>query len=200
MGRNTAITRPGTRPKQKPCTVFWNAKWFQNFTTAIRNGIPSAWVARVRESMAQLTPRFSASRAVREYSEKHYIPGAAAFRARAADKGAVGKQMFDWCQDLDRHWAALRFGEVKVETNRENHLFEVQVFTHDLDPNSFRVELYADGANGGIAVRQEMKQLREVYSAEVPASRPATDYTVRLVPYFSGAAVPLEAPQILWQH
>ena len=164
------------------------------------NGIPSAWVTRVRESMAQLTPRFSASRAVREYSEKHYIPGAAAFRARAADKGAVGKQMFDWCQDLDRHWAALRFGEVKVETNRENHLFEVQVFTNDLDPNSFRVELYADGANGGIAVRQEMKQLREVYSAAVPASRPATDYTVRLVPYFSGAAVPLEAPQILWQH
>ena len=164
-----------------------------------QSGIPSAWVARVRESMAQLTPRFSASRAVREYSEKHYIPGAAAFRARAADKGAVGKQVFDWRQDLDRHWAALRFGDVKVETDRENHLFEVQVFTQDLDPNSFRVELYADGANGGVAFRQEMKQLREVYSASVPASRPAPDYTVRLVPYFSGAAVPLEAPQILWQ-
>lgn len=164
-----------------------------------QSGIPSAWVARVRESMAQLTPRFSASRAVREYSEKHYIPGAAAFRARAADKGAVGKQVFDWRQDLDRHWAALRFGNVKVETDRENHLFEVQVFTQDLDPNSFRVELYADGANGGVAFRQEMKQLREVYSASVPASRPAPDYTVRLVPYFSGAAVPLEAPQILWQ-
>ncbi len=175
-----------------------------------QSGIPSAWVARVRESMAQLTPRFSASRAVREYSEKHYIPGAAAFRARAANKGAVGKQVFDWRQDLDRHWAALRFGNVKVETDRENHLFEVQVFTHDLDPNSFRVELYADGANGGMAVRQEMKHLSQVakiasdsgsvYSAAVPASRSAADYTVRLVPDNSGAAVPLEAPQILWQH
>ena len=164
-----------------------------------KNGIPSAWVSRVRESMAQLTPRFSASRAVREYSEKHYIPGAAAFHARAADKGAVGKQMFDWRQDLERHWAALRFGDVKVETNRENHLFEVQVATQDLDPHSFRVELYADGTNGGMAVRQEMKQHGEVYSTSVPASRPAADYTVRLVPYFSGAAVPLEAPQILWQ-
>ncbi len=175
-----------------------------------KSGIPSAWVARVRESMAQLTPRFSASRAVREYSEKHYIPGAAAFRVRAADKGATGKQVLDWGQDLNRHWAALRFGAVKVETNRENHLFEVQVFIHDLDPNSFRVEIYADGANGGMAVRQEMKRLREVaelasgsgsiYSAAVSASRPAADYTVRLVPYFSGVAVPLEAPYILWQH
>ena len=32
------------------------------------NGIPTAWVARMRESMARLTPRFSANRAVREYS------------------------------------------------------------------------------------------------------------------------------------
>ena len=37
-------------------------------------GIPTAWVARMRESMARLTPRFSASRAVREYTEQHYLP------------------------------------------------------------------------------------------------------------------------------
>ncbi len=172
-----------------------------------KNGIPTAWVARVRESMAQLTPRFSASRAVREYSEKHYIPGAAEFRARAADKGAAGKQMFDWQQDLDQHWAALRFGGLQVKTDQENHVFEVQVFTPDLDPHSLRVELYADGVNGGMPVRQEMKNTRPaekigggaVYSVAVPAGRPDTDYTVRLTPVFCGAAVPLEAAQILWQ-
>jgi starch phosphorylase len=43
----------------------------------------------MRESMAQLTPRFSAGRAVREYSEQHYLPAAAAYRERAANKGAV---------------------------------------------------------------------------------------------------------------
>jgi starch phosphorylase len=172
-----------------------------------KSGIPSAWVARVRESMAQLTPRFSASRAVREYSEKHYIPGAAAFCARAADKGAVGKQMFDWQQDIDQQWASLQFGVVKIETDRENHKFEVQVFTHDLDPRSLRVEVYANGANGGAPVRQEMKRLPQVvgagkgsvYGAEVPSARPAADFTVRAVPYFEGAAVPLEADRILWQ-
>ena len=40
------------------------------------HGIPTAWVARMRESMAQLTPRFSAHRAVREYTEQRYLPAA----------------------------------------------------------------------------------------------------------------------------
>ena len=35
--------------------------------------------------------------------------------------------------------------------------------------------------------------------AEVPANRPASDYTPRVIPYHPKASVPLEAPQILWQ-
>ena len=33
-------------------------------------GIPAKWVARVRESMARLTPEYSAHRAVRQYARK----------------------------------------------------------------------------------------------------------------------------------
>ncbi len=44
-------------------------------------GIPTQWIAMMRESMAQLTPVFSANRTVREYTEKHYLPGAAAYCA-----------------------------------------------------------------------------------------------------------------------
>ncbi|MFZ1072858.1 MAG: alpha-glucan family phosphorylase, partial [Verrucomicrobiia bacterium] len=58
-------------------------------------GIPTAWVARMRESMAQLTPRFSATRAVCEYTEQHYLPAAAARLSRVANHGAVGKHMVD---------------------------------------------------------------------------------------------------------
>ena len=78
------------------------------------NGIPTSWVARMRESMAQLTPRFSANRTVREYTERHYRPAAAAYRARAADKTAVGKQVVGWKDALEQQWAMLHFGEVKL--------------------------------------------------------------------------------------
>ena len=65
-------------------------------------GIPTAWVARMRNSMASLTPRFSADRAVREYTEQHYLPGAATYRERAADKGAAGRRMVDWQHAMEK--------------------------------------------------------------------------------------------------
>jgi starch phosphorylase len=37
------------------------------FYTRNEQGIPGAWVARMRASMARLTPRFSTTRAVRDY-------------------------------------------------------------------------------------------------------------------------------------
>ena len=53
----------------------------------------------------------------------------------------------------NRNGATLRFGELRVETNAEHHVFEVDIFLNDLDPQAVRVELYADGANGGDPVR-----------------------------------------------
>ena len=171
------------------------------------NGIPTAWVARMRESMAQLTPRFSANRTVREYTEGYYLSAAAAYRARAADKGAVGRRVVDWQRALEQKWSMLHFGEVKVETAGEQHVFEVQAYLGDVDPDSVRVELYAAGVNGEGPVRQEMKRVRQLvgaaggyaYSARVDATRPPTDYTARAIPCCAGVAVPLEAARILWQ-
>jgi starch phosphorylase len=170
-------------------------------------GIPTAWVARMRNSMANLTPRFSADRAVREYTEQHYLPGAAVYGQRAANKGAVGRQVVDWQHALDRTWGSLRFGGLRVETSAGRHVFEVEVFLNDLDPNAARVELYADGIGGSDPVRVEMKCERPqpdasrpcVYRATVPTTRPARDYTARVVPQRPGVAVPLESARILWQ-
>ena len=80
------------------------------------NGIPAAWIKRMRESMARLTPRFSADRAVREYTEQHYLPAAAAYDLRAANQGANGMQMADWQHGLDQKWGSLHFGDLRVET------------------------------------------------------------------------------------
>ena len=170
-------------------------------------GIPTAWLARMRESMARLTPRFSADRAVREYAEQHYLPAAAAYQSRAADKGALGRHVVDWRRSLEQTWATLHFGDVKVETRGEQHVFEIQVHLNDLDPKAVRVELYADGVQGGAPVRQEMTHVRQLagtsgghlYSAAVSAARPPADYTARVIPHCDGVAIPLEDARILWQ-
>ena len=172
-----------------------------------KHGIPTAWVKRMRESMARLTPRFSTNRSVREYTEHHYLPAASAYRERAAKNGAVGRAVINWEQTLTQQWATLRFGEVTVETRGEQHVFEVQVSLNDLDPKAVQVELYADGVMGSAPLRQAMTRVRPlagasgsyVYSATVSATRPATDYTARLIPYHDGVAVPLETAHIIWQ-
>ena len=171
------------------------------------SGIPVAWVKRMRESMARLTPRFSASRTVREYTEQHYLPAAAAYHLRIADRGTRGRQMVDWRHTLDETWPALRFGEVKVETRGDQHVFEVEVCFNGLDPKAVRVELYADGVRGGAPVRHEMTLARQragaagghVYNASVPSARPPSDYTARAIPHCDGVAIPLELARILWQ-
>lgn len=177
------------------------------FYTRDEQGIPTAWVARMRESMARLTPHFSTNRAVSEYTEQYYLPAAWAYRKRAAGKGAIGAEMVNWRRDLQQKWLAVHFGEVTLETDAEQHGFEVQVYFDDLDPASLRVELYANGVAGAPPERVEMTQVRQLvgaingyaYCAKVPAGRPATDYTARVIPHREDVAVPLEAARILWQ-
>ena len=121
-----------------------------------KSGIPTPWVKRMRQSMARLTPRFSANRTVREYTEQRYLPAAAAYRERAANKGEGGKQVVEWLRTVDQKWDQVRLGEVQVDTHADHHDVEVELFLGDLDPASVRVELYANGIDGGNPVREEM--------------------------------------------
>jgi starch phosphorylase len=177
------------------------------FYTRDENGIPASWVALVRESMARLTPLFSANRAVSDYTGQYYIPAAKHYAERAAEKGATGVKLTAWQHSLQSKWANLRFGEAKVETHGQQHFFAVQVYLNGIDSNAVRVELYADSLNEGEPVKQEMMRGEKlvgaengyVYTAGVPADRPLTDYTARIIPYYPGVSVPLEATHILWQ-
>jgi starch phosphorylase len=96
---------------------------------------------------------------------------------------------------------------LRIKTNVDNHVFEVEIFLNDLDPKAVRVELYADGINGGIPVRQEMKRVRQptgasggcIYKVGLFAICLPADYTARVIPHCDGVAIPLENTRILWQ-
>jgi starch phosphorylase len=169
------------------------------------NGMPAAWLARIRESMARLTPYFSANRAVREYTERYYLPAAERYRNRAAANGALGEDISGWQRLITEHWNAVRFGETTVLTREGQHVISVQAFLGDLDPDAVQVGLYADAVDDAGPVRQAMTREQALtgsawlYRAEVPATRPAIDYTARLIPCHAALTTPLEASQILWQ-
>jgi starch phosphorylase len=171
------------------------------------SGMPGKWLGRIRESMARLTPEFSATRAICEYTESHYLPAAARYRDRAANDGAVGSSLLHWNQDLERHWSTVRFVSIRINTHDGQHFFQADVAPGSLTPDHMRVEIYADSSQGLCAAFEEMTTSGPCadipgafnYSAQVSATRPASDYTARIVPHHPNALVPLEASQIVWQ-
>ena len=171
-------------------------------------GIPVAWLSRMRESMASLTPRFSADRSVREYTEQHYIPSATAYLERSANKGIKGKQIIDLLHTLEHKWNSIHFGDVKFETINKQHKFEIQVYFNTLDTDTIDVQLFANGMNGEAPIIQKMARGKKIegknngyfYNASVASTRPVTDFTPRVIPKFPDVSVPLETNLILWQH
>jgi starch phosphorylase len=170
-------------------------------------GLPLKWLGRVRESMARLTSQFSATRAIREYTENHYLPAASSYSERAAGDSALGAGLLHWQQEIDQHWSTVRFGAVRIETHDGQHFFQVEVSPGNLTKDQLQIELYADPVQGGEPAHEVMTSAEPsadshgvlTYSAKVPATRPVSDYTVRIIPHHPSASVPLEAGQILWQ-
>jgi glycogen phosphorylase len=176
------------------------------FYTRDQTGVPRVWIARIRESMCKLTPLFSTNRVVRQYTEEHYLSAASGYRNRAANQGALGSDLLKWQAELAKHWSVVRFGSAILEQKEGQFIFRVQVFLDDLDPDAISVELFAEGQNGTEPFRHTMTRSERLigaengfmYTASLPGTRPARDFTPRLVPCHAGALVPLEAPFILW--
>lgn len=169
-------------------------------------GVPRAWVGRMRESMSQLTPRFSANRAVREYTERFYLPAASAYHARAANDGKRGSETASWLAALDQRWPQMSIGEVTVKTVDQQHTITVQVQLGELSVEDVTAQLYADASadDGPVQVTMHYSNTHHsdggtpMFTAAVPADRPATHYATRLFPKHAGVSVPLETTHIRW--
>jgi starch phosphorylase len=169
--------------------------------------LPIDWLAKVRASMTTLTPRFSANRAVRQYVTEYYLPAAETYEARRANQSALGMCLVNWRRQIEQEWHSMAFGDLQIETSEGQHHFRVEVIFGRVDPEAVQVELFAAEGEGQ-PWRQPMargdklpdREGGYVFNAQVPATRPASDFTPRLIPYFCGVAVPLEISLILWHH
>jgi glycogen phosphorylase len=81
------------------------------------------------------------------------------------------------------------------------------IVSGDRESNAVRVELYVDGINGqtpgptGNEARSTTRECAQRLRLQRhgAATRPALEYTARVIPHHDGVAVPSEAAQILWQ-
>ena len=171
-------------------------------------GIPAAWVARMRQSMLRLAPQYSSARTVQHYVERYYLPAAEHYRARARDQGRLGRELSEWIAGVRRHWSAVRFAEVRIDTAGGRHEASIQLQLGGLDPESVEVQLYAAATESQASEQHVAVRVRGLfdregsyeYKAAIPAARPAGDYTARAIPRREELSLPLELNCIVWQH
>ena len=169
-------------------------------------GIPELWVAKMRNSMSTLTPKFSANRAVREYTEKYYLPAAINYKKRSSKKGKAGKKIVDTYLDLQNKWWQMRFVQTHIENMEGGYQFKTMVWLNHISPDIISVELFAEGLNGGPneIIKMEIVGLAKngldhECHANIRTNRPDSHYTARIVPCYDNISVPLENNLILWQ-
>ncbi len=171
-----------------------------------KDGIPEHWAAKMRSSMATLTPKFSANRAVREYTEEYYIPAAVNYLKRAAKNGSVGKRIVSTRNDLRNKWNGISFGETAIDHVEGGFQYNMSISLNAIDPKTILIQLFGNGLNGGMPeiIKMEIvdEQKEGVYRchAHVNTTRPDGHYTVRIIPNYEGISVPLEDNLIRWQH
>ena len=156
--------------------------------------------------MAELAPRFSANRMVREYVTNTYLPAASLLRQRECDNGRLGKELVAWHARVERDWHAIHFGELEISETDGRRTISVPVYLGALDPGDVAVELYADPLDAETPERLTMTRVSELpgavngglYRVEMDAARPSSDYTPRVVAQHPSARVPIEAWAITW--
>jgi starch phosphorylase len=170
-------------------------------------GLPRAWLGRVRASLAQLTPRFSANRMLREYVTDFYGPAEEEIGTRLADGAAGARALDGWTRRLSNAWSGIHFGALDVRPSDGGSQVTVEVFLNEAAVEDVRVELYADpaepaGAPGRLAMAMSGPLPGTshgfLFKVTVPLERPATDWTPRIIPAPDKAHVPGELALISW--
>ncbi|MBM4452434.1 MAG: glycosyltransferase family 1 protein [Chloroflexi bacterium] len=169
-------------------------------------GVPLRWVSRIRASMRMLTPRSSSNRMLREYVEQIYLPGASRYRERAVQDAGKAEELYSWSMKLEASWPEVRFGRLQVQRKGKTWNFEVPVYLEGILPEFVEVQLYADPSGEYDVVCQQMIKGDKLpgvvngylYKTSLPATRPAEDFTPRIIPAHQMAKIPLEEKHILW--
>jgi starch phosphorylase len=77
------------------------------------DGVPEAWVAQIRHTLATLSPELSAARMVREYVNRLYVPATGFERRLTADGFAAARSLAAWKQRVRAAWPGVGVAHVE---------------------------------------------------------------------------------------
>lgn len=109
------------------------------------DGVPVAWMQRVKTSLQNLSPAFNCQRMIREYATRLYEPAHAAHLRIREDRFAAAREKWKWQQRVDAAWPRLRIADA-IRSLDPCHLsgapllVRAEVDLAGLEPGDVRVE------------------------------------------------------------
>jgi starch phosphorylase len=184
------------------------------FFTRAANGLPRAWLSKMKTSMRVLGPQFNAKRMVREYVEEFYLPSQERYTALAKDRFQRAKALVSWKEQLRSRWGDIRILEVKsnlcdnFKVGDPLHV-RARMRLGQLTPDDISVEL----VSGPLDAQGQITQSRLIPMAPnggahgdvhefsgiiEPATSGRHGYTVRVLPKNPDLVAPHKEGLILW--
>lgn len=110
-----------------------------------RRGYSQEWVKMAKRSMATIIPQFSATRQVREYINKYYLPASRQGDVLSKDDNAAARQLAEWKSRVAASWPGVSIQPLRMPSKRISfgdpiHI-EVAVGLNGLAAEDIRVEL-----------------------------------------------------------
>ncbi|MCZ2806699.1 alpha-glucan family phosphorylase [Modestobacter sp. VKM Ac-2983] len=172
------------------------------------DGLPTRWVEMVRDTLRETGPKVLATRMVRDYVQRLYVPAAGAARSMAAGGYEAARAEAAWRAKLLEHWSGVRVAHVEATGVGETPEIgggidlRAEVELPGLAPSDVLVEAAygrVDDADGlhevtTLALRHESADgSRHWFTGTVPLERTgAFGYTVRVLPHSAHLVVPAE--------
>ncbi len=177
------------------------------------DGLPRAWIDRMKSSMRALCPQFNANRMIREYTERFYLPAIADCDHMSTNQEALAAYC-SWKEYIRSNWNQVAI--IKVESHNGPHVTVGQsvevtasVFLGALSPRDIRVELYLgklDASDQVIdATPITLPEVKDIGSGTYSFSGTTTSkrsgrygYTVRVLPAHHAMAHAWEMRLVRW--
>jgi starch phosphorylase len=175
-------------------------------------GYSTAWIARMKRSIATILPRFTASRMVGDYLAQFYGPAARQGRRLARDDFRGARDVAAWKARVVAAWPGVRIRRVDTPVSRAAFgarlRIEVAVALNGLAPADVRVEMRIDETDapvrddkgqffvhtGALADTGEQRFVLDF----TPEACGRFDYRVRVIPHHELLTHRLETGLMLW--
>lgn len=169
------------------------------FYTRGDDGVPSAWLNKIRESMKSIMPEFNTNRMVKDYTEKYYIKAHHNFREYMKDGFRVSRELARWGERIRELWSDARVLDMNIEDGGDitvNSTLRASARIHlgRIDPADVLVELYfgsldqygeiTDGVGAPMECKGDEGHGVYKYSGQMLCLKSGRfGYSVRILPY-----------------